>query len=58
MKHFRIIVDTGFVGAQHEDEVEFPDWDEMTEVERQEALEQACQDAVANHIEAYWEESQ
>jgi hypothetical protein len=58
VKRFRIIVDTGFVGGQHEDEVEFTDeeWAALSESERQEALEQACQDAISNHIGAYAEE--
>jgi hypothetical protein len=60
VKRFRVVVDTGFSGAQHEDEAEFTDeeWEDMTEDERRQALDQACQDAVWNHIETYTEEIQ
>lgn len=60
MKRFRIIVDTGFVGGQHEEQAEFADeaWDGLSEQERTDLLEEACQEAISNHIEAYWEEIQ
>lgn len=58
MKRFRVIVDTGFSGAVHEDEAEFTDeeWEAMSKADQADALTQACQDAINNHIEAYTEE--
>lgn len=60
MKRFRIVVDTGFAGAQHEDEIEFSDeeWEAMTEQEREDVLSANCQQVIENHIEAYAEEIQ
>lgn len=58
MKRFLIKVETGYVGATHEDEVEFEDatWEAMSEDERTSALEQECQALMENNIETYWEE--
>lgn len=58
MKRFRIVVSTGFVGADHEDEVEYEDdvWEAMSENERERALENECQGLRENTIETYWEE--
>lgn len=58
MKRFKIVVDTGFVGGEHEGGIEFTDeeWDGMTEAEREDALQQACETEISNNISAYWEE--
>lgn len=58
MKRFLIKLDTGYVGATHEDEVEFEDhvWDSMTEEQRTNVLEAECRTLAENHIETYWEE--
>ena len=58
MKRFRIVVDTGFPGADHYDEVTFADseWESMSETERENELIQSCQDTINNYISAYWEE--
>jgi hypothetical protein len=47
-----ITVHTGFVGAEHEEEVEFDDemWEEWTEEQRERALNEARQDAIDNHV--------
>lgn len=58
MKRFRIVVDTGFVGGQHEDEVQFEDtyWDSLSEGEQVSHLEDCVQAVISNHIEGFWEE--
>lgn len=58
MKRFRITVETGYVGAQHEDEVEFEDehWEGLSEEERTSSLEECVQTLISNHIEGSWEE--
>jgi hypothetical protein len=55
-RKIKITVDTGFAGAEHEDECELPDdWDAMPEDERQDFLAECCADAIANFIDAYAE---
>jgi hypothetical protein len=54
----RLIVDTGFVGGQHEDYIEIPDeeWAEMTQAERDQLGYEAAETLRDNHVEAYYEE--
>lgn len=58
MKRFLITVDTGFSGADHEEEVEFEDseWAAMTEEQRNSALWDAVQDTINNNVSGSWEE--
>lgn len=49
MFKYRLIVDTGFAGARHEDVIE-----SETELSKEEILE-AARDVMENHIE-YWGE--
>ena len=52
----KIHVDTGFVGAQHEDEVELPDdWDSLTEKEQELFKMECCQETINNFIDAWTE---
>jgi hypothetical protein len=49
-------VDTGFVDTTHYGEVELPeDWDDMEEEERQQYINECCEEAIGNYIEAYGE---
>jgi hypothetical protein len=58
MKRFLITVDTGFSGANHEEEVEYEDdeWEGMSEKERDSALWDAVQDVINNNVSGSWEE--
>jgi hypothetical protein len=58
VKRFRIGVDTGFVGATHEDEIEFTDeeWEAMSEDERRERLDGEVENLISNHINGWAEE--
>ncbi|WAB56809.1 hypothetical protein [Pseudomonas phage vB_PaeM_RP6] len=54
-------VDTGFAGGVHEDEEHMPrgEWEEMSEKERNQFLEDFAKDVVSNHIDAYaWVEEE
>jgi hypothetical protein len=58
MKRFRIIVETGYVGGAHEDEVEFEDdyWNSLSKPDQDGLLEDCVQTAISDHIEGHWEE--
>ena len=53
----RLIVDTGFVGAEHDAEIEIPrdEWDAMTADERDHYLAGELEMMISNCIEAYYE---
>lgn len=45
-------IGTGYVGAEHVDFIHVPDeWDEMTEKEREDYLDEAANEFLANQIE-------
>lgn len=49
----KTVVNTGFANATHIDYEELPDnWDEMTQEEQENHLEEFAQDAVSNSIDA------
>ena len=56
MTTLKLIVDTGFVGGQHEDYIEIPDeeWAEMTQAERDKYGYDAAEDLAGNYIESYY----
>jgi hypothetical protein len=58
MKRFLITVDTGFVGANYKEEVEFEDdaWEAMSEAQREGAMWGEVQEAINNNISGSWEE--
>lgn len=55
---FLLYVDTGFVGARHEEEIEIDDaeWGEMSEQDRESYLQDSAADFMHNCIEYGWEE--
>lgn len=55
----RIVVDTGFIGASHDSYIEFgrAEWEGMSKAERERVMDEACQDAISNCIETWWETS-
>jgi hypothetical protein len=60
MPKFKLIVETGFPGAQHEGEVEFPQeyWESLSKEQREKALNQEARDFMHERIECYWEEAE
>ena len=57
MTKLRLVCDTGFVGAVHEDYLEVPDeeWNAMTPAEQRDYGYEAAQELVSNYIETYYE---
>ncbi len=48
----KLYVNTGFVGARHEEIIDGPDdWETMTEDEREEWIDEAAKDYLINCIE-------
>lgn len=55
-RYIKITVDTGFAGATHYDECELPDdWDSLTQGQQEIILNEACETAISNYIDAYAE---
>lgn len=55
---FLLYVETGFVGARHEEEIEIDDeeYNDMTAYERDTYLDDAAREFMNNQIEYGWEE--
>ena len=54
MKKIKVVVDTGFCGADHVDYEDLPEaWETYTPWEKKSYLEEAAQDALNNYISAY-----
>lgn len=53
MAKFRVVLSTGYHGADHEDEVELPD--DMDKETAEGELSQCVEDLISNHIEGHWE---
>lgn len=53
MPKIKLYVNTGCAGCKHIDYHDIPDdeWDEMTEKEREELLDELAQDYLVNHID-------
>ena len=58
MRRFKLIVNTGFAGAIHEEEIELTDdmVDLTDENEVEEYLQEQIENMIVNHIEGYWKE--
>lgn len=57
MPKIRLYVDTGFVGAEHEDFMEIPDdeWEKMTAAERDTLCRDAADEIMYERVECGWE---
>jgi len=51
-----VIIDTGFVGAEHEIDVHVPDaeWDAMSPAERESYMQDEIKSAIDDNIEGRW----
>jgi hypothetical protein len=53
----KLKINTGYAGANHEDEIEIPDeeLEGLAEHEKSNYFDECLQDFINNNIEAYWE---
>lgn len=55
-----VIIDTGFMGAEHEVDVHVDDdeWEAMTPEERESYMQDEIQSAISDHISGSWKTSE
>lgn len=53
----KVVLDTGYAGAKHEDEAEYPkeQWDSWSPEEKASEMESYIETMVSNYIEGWWE---